>query len=234
MAQKNKEAKPSSPPKKNTKSKSGTKPRTAAKPKSTPKSQRTEKPGRSPKLQNMTLNRKTIAQRTVAWKSGRTGFVLRWLLMLPLALIWFVFTYLIAGYSFTALVCACLIGVLLFYNICYLTRRKFPKSTKVVKAVFTFFLCIGILVVGATECLIIGASFGDPDETCEYMLVLGAKVRNDGPSVSLMDRIRATASMYLSQNPTNLQPRFDVIEIYAPQGIETQNPRIHHMEDAFQ
>ena len=48
------------------------------------------------------------------------------------------------------------------------------------------------------------------------------------------DRIRVTASMYLSQNPTKLQPRFDVIEIYAPDGIESRNPKINHMEDAFQ
>ena len=48
------------------------------------------------------------------------------------------------------------------------------------------------------------------------------------------DRLRATAAMYLSANPTKLQPRFDVIEIYAPQGLETKNPIIHHLEDAFE
>lgn len=48
------------------------------------------------------------------------------------------------------------------------------------------------------------------------------------------DRIRMTASLYLSQNPTTLQPRFDVIEIYAPEGTATVRPRITHMEDAFQ
>lgn len=48
------------------------------------------------------------------------------------------------------------------------------------------------------------------------------------------DRIRVTASMYLSQYPTNLQPRFDVIEIYAPEGTATVRPEILHMEDAFQ
>ena len=48
------------------------------------------------------------------------------------------------------------------------------------------------------------------------------------------DRIRTTASLYLEQNPTKLQPRFDVIEIYAPQGLETKNPIIHHLEDAFE
>lgn len=48
------------------------------------------------------------------------------------------------------------------------------------------------------------------------------------------DRLRITASIYLSENPTNLQPRFDVIEIYAPEGSQTHKPRINHLEDAFQ
>jgi len=48
------------------------------------------------------------------------------------------------------------------------------------------------------------------------------------------DRIRATASMYLSQNPSDLQPRFDVIEIYASEGTSTRNPTFRHIEDAFQ
>lgn len=47
-------------------------------------------------------------------------------------------------------------------------------------------------------------------------------------------RLRTTASFYLSENETNLQPRFDVIEIYAPQGMETLEPEIIHLEDAFQ
>jgi len=48
------------------------------------------------------------------------------------------------------------------------------------------------------------------------------------------DRIRVSASIYLSKNPTQLQPRFDVIEIYAPDGLQTRDPEILHMEDAFQ
>lgn len=48
------------------------------------------------------------------------------------------------------------------------------------------------------------------------------------------ERLRTTAQIYLSQNPTDLQPRFDVIEIYAPDGAATRSPEIHHMEDAFQ
>lgn len=48
------------------------------------------------------------------------------------------------------------------------------------------------------------------------------------------ERLRNTAAMFLAQNPTKLQPRFDVIEIYAPEGVKTVNPEIYHLEDAFQ
>ena len=48
------------------------------------------------------------------------------------------------------------------------------------------------------------------------------------------NKIRVTASLYLESNPTALQPRFDVIEIYAPEGCATAKPKIIHMEDAFQ
>ena len=47
-------------------------------------------------------------------------------------------------------------------------------------------------------------------------------------------RLRSTASMYLAENPTSLQPRFDVIEIYAPEGTNTLRPEIRHTEDAFE
>lgn len=48
------------------------------------------------------------------------------------------------------------------------------------------------------------------------------------------DRIRVTASIYLETHPTTLQPRFDVIEIYAPQGRNTVKPKIIHLEGAFE
>ena len=48
------------------------------------------------------------------------------------------------------------------------------------------------------------------------------------------DKLRTTAAQYLADHPTDLQPRFDVIEIYAPDGCATAHPEIYHMEDAFQ
>lgn len=47
------------------------------------------------------------------------------------------------------------------------------------------------------------------------------------------ERIMKTAMLWMQSHPTELQPRFDVIEIYAPQGTETIKPCVIHLEDAF-
>lgn len=47
------------------------------------------------------------------------------------------------------------------------------------------------------------------------------------------NRLRTAAELYLAGHPTDLQPRFDVIEIYAPQGENTVHPEIIHLENAF-
>jgi len=46
-------------------------------------------------------------------------------------------------------------------------------------------------------------------------------------------KITATANYWLSRNNFKLQPRFDVIEVYAPDGQETKTPEIIHIENAF-
>ncbi len=87
--------------------------------------------------------------------------------------------------------------------------------------------------------------FGEIDlivKNRKYLAFVEVKLRKSDRFASAMefvdrrkqDRLRMTASIYLSQNETNLQPRFDVIEIYAPQGMDTPKPEIIHMEDAFQ
>ena len=48
-------------------------------------------------------------------------------------------------------------------------------------------------------------------------------------------RILKSASLWLAAHGCDeLQPRFDVIEIYAPEGMETDKLTIHHLEDAFE
>ena len=52
-------------------------------------------------------------------------------------------------------------------------------------------------------------------------------------TVSKQQKLRATAELYLAEHPTKLQPRFDVAEVYAPQGMNTVDPSIFYLENAF-
>jgi uncharacterized SAM-binding protein YcdF (DUF218 family) len=112
----------------------------------------------------------------------------------------FFLKYCVPGYSFSALVCICLICIILFYTFIPLVGLKFPVLAKIATRIFTVCLIIGLLVVGITEAIIIHKSFGDPKEEVEYMVVLGAKVNADGPSVSLWDRI-CGAYEYMEEHP---------------------------------
>ena len=48
-----------------------------------------------------------------------------------------------------------------------------------------------------------------------------------------IEKIRKTAALWLVENETAHQPRFDVIELYAPHGEDTKHPKLTHLEDAF-
>lgn len=75
-----------------------------------------------------------------------------------------------------------------------------------------------------------------------YIIFAEVKLRKDNSFAnarefvtrSKQERIIKTASLWLSQNETELQPRFDVIEIYAPDGVNSKNIKINHIENAFQ
>ena len=129
--------------------------------------------------------------------------LLPWLCCGGLAAAAFVFKFLLAGYSFSALVCCCLIAVILFYTLMPLLGTRFPKLTHVVITAVTVVLVLGVAVMAVTEGVIIRASFGTKDTEADYLVVLGAKVRGDGPSVSLWDRIDA-AYDYLSAHPNTI------------------------------
>lgn len=76
----------------------------------------------------------------------------------------------------------------------------------------------------------------------EYLVFVEVKLRKNSDFAQAREfvdgkkqaRIRTTASMYLALHPTEQKTRFDVIEIYAPDGMETVRPVINHLEDAFE
>ena len=120
----------------------------------------------------------------------------------PFAAVGYVCKFMIRGYSFTALVCLGIIGVILFYTLMPLVGRVFPQFARVTTIVFTVLLLCGLALFSFTEYHIIQASFGIPEAEAEYLVVLGAKVRDDGPSVSLWDRINAAADYLKAHEDT--------------------------------
>ena len=167
--------------------------------KQTTKKSAPKKPPVQPEKQPL-FRKKTIAERKVAFKTRNWSATLSWIgipIFLALALF---FKFCMIGYSFTVLVCLVMVGILLFYALLPIFAKTYPYTARRLKRVFTTLLCIGLIVVSITECIIIKASFGHPETDCDYVVVLGAKVRDSGPSVSLMDRIYG-ARDYLQAHP---------------------------------
>lgn len=46
-------------------------------------------------------------------------------------------------------------------------------------------------------------------------------------------RVIIAAQLWLQQHETDKQPRFDVIEVYAPEGTNSRKVIINHIENAF-
>ncbi len=117
-----------------------------------------------------------------------------------LALFAFILKFCLPGYSFSALVCLVLIGLILFYGFLPVLGKYHPALAQSTAKIVTVLLVLGLVVVTITEAVIIFASFGSPGTQVDYLVVLGAKVNPNGPSVSLWDRIHA-AYTYLEANP---------------------------------
>ena len=74
-----------------------------------------------------------------------------------------------------------------------------------------------------------------------YVVFVEVKLRRDASHGTAAEfvtlpkqrRVIAAAERWLQQHPTDLQPRFDVVEVYAPDGLETKKPEIYHLEDAY-
>lgn len=86
--------------------------------------------------------------------------------------------------------------------------------------------------------------FGELDLVAEgggFLCFVEVKLRRSnrfGTGAEQVDRrkrekLRTAAELYLQEHPAVLQPRFDVIEVLAPNGLGTKNPKIRHIEGAF-
>ena len=84
--------------------------------------------------------------------------------------------------------------------------------------------------------------FGEIDlivKNSEFVVFVEVKLRKNASFAQAREyvgrakqrKIVSTAQLWLSSHDTGLQPRFDVIEVYAPVG--SSSPEIFHIENAF-
>lgn len=86
--------------------------------------------------------------------------------------------------------------------------------------------------------------FGELDLIAEhqgYLCFIEVKLRKNDRvaparafvTTAKQNKLRIAAQLYLAEHPTTLQPRFDVVEVYAPFGMQTKTPEIIYWDNAF-
>lgn len=89
------------------------------------------------------------------------------------------------------------------YCMLRLLRRRHLRAARIGWWLLTITVAGGVAVFLVTGGLIVYAGRGSAEANCDYIVVLGAQVNQDGPSLSLQERID-TAYEYLSKHPETL------------------------------
>lgn len=109
----------------------------------------------------------------------------------------------VSGHHFLGVILCGIAAVTACYYFLALLKRKHPKSAKRLIAALSVLLSTGLLAYAITLVPIFCAAAGQPEEECSYIVVLGAKVNGQSPSMSLWERIHA-AYEYLSAHPQTI------------------------------
>ena len=111
-----------------------------------------------------------------------------------------VFKFIFVGYGVMAL---CLTGAAAccaFFGFCHGRREK---GGKILRMVVIVCLLIGFCLFLVTEIPVLLGSRSDEDTSADYLIVMGAGVNGNVPSLSLLNRLQ-TAEAWLLENPEGI------------------------------
>ena len=108
------------------------------------------------------------------------------------------FFFSLVGYDFSAYIC---LGIALVIALFYLFQKYPSHATKWLRRILVICLAVGIVLACVTGYFIATAASTDSD--CEYIIVLGAAVHGNVPSLSLRERMDA-AYEYLQTHPDTI------------------------------
>lgn len=106
----------------------------------------------------------------------------------------------VSGHSFLGVISCGIAAVIVCYYLLSALKKTHAGAAKAIRVIFSTLLVLGILAYAITLVPIIRAATPQADADCEYIVVLGAKVNGQSPSLSLKERIDA-AYDYLSAHP---------------------------------
>lgn len=118
--------------------------------------------------------------------------VLIWLAAAALAAFGLVLYFFAYGHSFWGLLFLSLGALIACNRLLRLLQIKRVGMAKILRTALNSLLILGLLAYTVTLIPIIRAGRGAAQDDCAYIVVLGAKVNGQSPSLSLRDRIDAT------------------------------------------
>jgi len=125
------------------------------------------------------------------------AYCLTMFILLVLALF---FRFCMVGYRFLPVVFVGLGALITCWKLLRMLKKHKPKEGKIVSIIFNSCVAVGLTVLTVIGCFVGRACFGDPNSSCEYMVVLGAGLHGSTPSRSLRERLNA-AYAYLTAHP---------------------------------
>lgn len=109
----------------------------------------------------------------------------------------------VSGHHFLGTILCGIAAVTVCFYLLNFLKRKHPKPANKLTVVLIALLLAGFLAYAITLVPIIRAAAGQPDGNYAYIVVLGAKVNGQSPSMSLQERIDA-AYDYMRAHPQTI------------------------------
>ena len=92
------------------------------------------------KAEESIFRKKSIAERTAARKNRNWPSVFGWIGIVLFSLAALFFQFCMIGYSFSALVCLSIVGIIFVYKGLRLLGSKYPQDARTLKQIFTILL----------------------------------------------------------------------------------------------
>ena len=123
-----------------------------------------------------------------------------WIPTAALLALGLVFYFAVYGFRFAGVLLFLAAGVVLAFGIVDALRGRFPRFSRWTTRIGLILVCLGLLLAAGTAGWVVSAGHGADDPEAQWVVVLGAGVNGETPSLTLRTRIDAAAA-YLEEHP---------------------------------